>query len=200
MVEAATAGEAVPSGKTLTREGEGDVVDGDAAHPQQHQAQYSPQPCQQQPSNLIITNKKQCKPIKAPVMGLVAYENKPFIVKPQPIIPPTENHTNSITGNNITTASNTKGKVNKPDNQGEQVDNTSITGKTGKIIQKGNIKQPLNPSNTNQKTLDPNRATPLEVHKINTNNKMITKLLKHALSNAFHHGIHLRPCRLIKCC
>ena len=27
---------AVPSGKPLTREGEGDVVDGDAAHLQQH--------------------------------------------------------------------------------------------------------------------------------------------------------------------
>ena len=117
-VEAATAGAEAPSGKTLTREWEGDVVDDDAAHPQQHQAQPSPQPCQQQPSNLIITNNKQCKSIKAPGIGLVAYENKPLKFKPQPIIPPTEKHSNSITGNNITTDSNTKGKVNKPDIQG----------------------------------------------------------------------------------
>ena len=46
------------------------------------------------------------------------------------------------------------------------------------------------------KTLDPNRATPLEVHKINTNNKMVTNLLKHALSNTFHHGINLRAGKL----
>ena len=100
-VEAVTAGAEALSGKTRTR-GAGNVVDGGAAHPQQRPAQLSPKP-----SNHILPHTNQCKSINAPVMGLISYKKKPFIVETQPIIPPTENHKNSITGNKIKAISNT---------------------------------------------------------------------------------------------
>ena len=41
-------------------------------------------------------------------------------------------------------------------------------------------------------SIDSKRATPQEVQEINTSNKWTTKFLKHALSNAYRHGLSLR--------
>ena len=53
-----------------------------------------------------------------------------------------------------------------------------------------NLKETSN-ININKLTFDPNRATPSEVQEINTNNQMVTQLLKKALSSAFRHGLNL---------
>ena len=44
--------------------------------------------------------------------------------------------------------------------------------------------------------MDPTRATPLSVHEINTTNIMVTELLNRTLSNAFRHGLNLKPGKL----
>ena len=44
--------------------------------------------------------------------------------------------------------------------------------------------------------MDQHRATPLSAHEINTNNLIVTELLKRTVSNAFRHGLNLRPGRL----
>ena len=40
------------------------------------------------------------------------------------------------------------------------------------------------------------RDTPLSAHEINSNNQILNGLLKRAVSNAFRHGLNLRPGRL----
>ena len=42
----------------------------------------------------------------------------------------------------------------------------------------------------------PHRDTPLSAHEINSNNQMVNDLLKRTVSNAFRHGLNLRPGRL----
>ena len=44
--------------------------------------------------------------------------------------------------------------------------------------------------------MDQHRASPLSVHEINTTNQMVTDLLKRSVSNAYRHGLNLRPGRL----
>ena len=45
-------------------------------------------------------------------------------------------------------------------------------------------------------TMYPHRDTPLSAHEINSNNQMVNDLLKRPVSNAFRHGLNLRPGRL----
>ena len=100
----------------------------------------------------------------------------------------------------ITTQSNTKGKVTKSNTKEGITSNNNNTQLIGKQITKstGEISQQTNIITNNfiPKTMDPTRATPLSAHEINTNNLMVTELLKRAVSNAFRHGLNLKPGKL----
>ena len=97
---------------------------------------------------------------------------------------------NHITGN--LTQNNINGTANKTNsNKGVKFNtrnqnNTLTNTQTNKIQGKYEIPN----------TMYPHRNTPLSGHEINSNNHMVNDLLKRAVSNAFRHGLNLRPGRL----
>ena len=99
----------------------------------------------------------------------------------------------------IKTQTDTRDNKSRPvaPTQGKSSPNKTDNKKQSTLGTWLNIKEPLNfNTNSTKLTFDPNRATPPEVQEINTNNQMVTQLLKRALSNAFRHGLNLRAGKL----